>query len=66
MPGELNQVGYKSHSKGKEKGFGKCSLQKKSLTQWRTPTTNIPLKINVAHGLPPSKIVRVLFFLNMI
>ena len=51
MPGELNKVRDKSFSKGKETGFWKMFIPKKSWTQKRTQTTIILLKIRVNHGI---------------
>ena len=52
-------------SKGKGKGnVWKNYAPGSSWTQWWTPKTNILLWIRVAHGLPPWKIVWMLFFVG--
>jgi hypothetical protein len=42
-----------SYSKGKERRILEKITSKINWTQYRTPTTNMLLKIRVAHGLPP-------------
>jgi hypothetical protein len=47
--------------------LGKISQEKtKNCTQYRATTTNIVLKIDVAHGLPPSRNVGVLCFITLL